>query len=204
MSTGYVIPVDPHDLANNHAVSYDPREEGEDDLDVFTFDLDCEGVLSLLGGISKFEADVLELYYRRGKRQLDIARIFGVTQAAVSYRLTRSLERLRFLLHLPRVTEEDIREDLQDIFPQEIDLDILAGMWRTTCQSEVAASLKRTQGQVRHRFFKAVRTLEREAELDPKYVPYQKVFSAIAKKNFNVKKEVALPQWCNRGGDICV
>ncbi|KKL92748.1 hypothetical protein LCGC14_1881600, partial [marine sediment metagenome] len=95
---------------------------------------------------------------------MDIAVIFGMTQAAISYRLDRGIQRIRFLLSIPQVTEADLRRDLPGAFPQAIDVDILVGMWETTCQSEVASQLKLTQGRVRHRFFKAVKTLETAAD----------------------------------------
>jgi len=127
-----------------------------------------------------------------------------VTQAAISYRLDRGIQRIKFLLSIPQVTEEDLRRDLPGVFEQAIDVDILVGMWETTCQSEVASRLKLTQGRVRHRFFKAVKTLETASSEDPKYEPYFKIFNAIASKRFNILREVKLPQWADRGGDECL
>ena len=77
-------------------------------------------------------------------------------------------------------------------------------MWATTCQSEVATKLGLTQGRVRHRFFKAVKTLEEVAKQDERYLPYQQIFSAVASKKFNILREVKLPQWQDRGGDECI
>jgi hypothetical protein len=86
-----------------------------------------------------------------------------------------------------------------------IDVDILVGMWKTTCQSEVANQLKLTQGRVRHRFFKAVKVLEDAAKRETKFEPYYKVFSALSVgKRFNILREVKLPQWQDRGGDECL
>ena len=213
MSVGYVINVDPTELANRFA---DQREEaqfvGLDEFEELAVDAyeEPEGlpegleskIESLLDKIPEREADLIYLYYVRKKRQADIAEIFGVTQAAISYRLDRGLQRIRFLLEIPEVTEEELRRDLPEILPQRIDVDILVGMWQTTCQSEVATKLGLTQGRVRHRFFKAVKVIE-EAAKDEKYKPYQQIFSKIANKNFNVLREVRLPQWQNRGGDAC-
>jgi hypothetical protein len=84
-----------------------------------------------------------------------------------------------------------------------VDVEILVGMWMTTCQSEVASKLGLTQGRVRHRFFKAVQTLEDMAKIQEKYLPYQQIFSAVASKRFNILREVRLPQWADRGGDEC-
>ena len=216
MSTGYVIPLDPHELANRFP-AYDPRLDDEDEVeddDISTEDAqsyfssdDFESkIVPLLDRIPEREADLIFLYFIQRKRQADIAVIFGVTQAAISYRLDRGIQRIKFLLSIPQVTEEDLRRDLPGAFPQAIDVDILVGMWETTCQSEVASRLKLTQGRVRHRFFKAVKTLEAAADEEggEVYEPYHQIFSAIASKKFNILREVRLPQWADRGGDECI
>lgn len=211
-----------------------PDEQGvgsvsADALANFIPDGDYESrIAPLLDRIPEREADLIFLYFIEKKRQADIATIFGVTQAAISYRLDRGIQRLKFLLKIPQVTEEDMRGDLPEIFPTKsgcprcetlpgggclicagsksilIDVEILVGMWATTCQSEVASKLGLTQGRVRHRFFKAVKTLEEIAKLDDRFQPYQQIFSAVAGKKFNILREVKLPQWADRGGDECV
>jgi DNA-directed RNA polymerase specialized sigma24 family protein len=159
-------------------------------------------ILPLLDRIPKREADLIYLYFIQRKKQAEIAQIFEVTQAAISYRLDRGIQRIRFLTRIPQVTEEEIRRDLTPVF-DEIDVNILVGMWETTCQSEVAKKLDLTQGRVRHRFFNAVEALKQLAEEDEVYSPYEKVFTAISSKHFNILREVRLPQWANRGGDKC-
>jgi DNA-directed RNA polymerase specialized sigma24 family protein len=282
MSNGYVIPVDPAELASRFGSTYDPNDEEADYLDPdreaenvpddavaeFFADNDYESrIQPLLDRIPEREADLIYLYFIQRKRQLDIATIFGITQAAVSYRLERGLQRIRFLLSIPQVTEEELRADLPHVFPMElpcplccptkakaawadagelaegegegpksapkskpgkskkapppppaanpnqpcrvcvgsrailIDVAILVGMWKTTCQSEVATMLNLTQGRVRHRFFRAVERLEKAADQDERFRPYSSIFSAISNKNFNILREVELPQWADRGGD---
>ncbi len=247
MSAGYVIPVDPSDLArfsyddprfDDEDEELDPEElEGADSLASCIPDGDYESrIAPLLDRIPEREADLIFLYFIEKKRQADIATIFGVTQAAISYRLDRGIQRLKFLLKIPQVTEEELRTDLPEIFPTRlgcpscdksareaqtlaeepvncliclgnktilVDVEILVGMWMTTCQSEVASKLGLTQGRVRHRFFKAVQTLEDMARIQDKYLPYQQIFSAVASKKFNILREVKLPQWQDRGGDEC-
>lgn len=249
MSTGYVIPVDPAELANRFSSRYNDPEDGalsldeaenvsEEEVAEFFSDNDYESrIAPLLDRIPDKEADLIYLYFIQRKRQLDIATIFGITQAAVSYRLERGIQRIRFLLSIPNLTEEEMRADLPAIFPSTatcpkcsgkgpdtesyrtapnrcpvcngegtilIDVDILVGMWKTTCQSDVANTLGLTQGRVRHRFFKAVEVLQVAAEKDEKYKPYYKIFSAISGgKMFNILREVKLPQWADRGTDEC-
>jgi len=244
MSTGYVIPVDPSELANRFAASHDPREDeaveldeaanvsDEDVADFFSGNDYESQIAPLLDRIPSKEADLIYLYFIQRKRQLDIATIFGITQAAVSYRLERGIKRIQFLLSIPQITEEELWADLPEVLPASspcpkcvnkasepartssacpvcngtgtllIDVAILAGMWRSTCQSDVANTLGLTQGRVRHRFFKAVETLEVAAAKNEKYQPYHKIFSAISEgKMFNILREVKLPQWANRGTD---
>lgn len=262
MSNGYVIPIDPAEIATRFSYS-DPRFDSDDnDLESddasnvsneafaeYLPDGDYESrIVPLLDRIPTREADLIFLYFIEKKRQADIATIFGVTQAAISYRLDRGIQRLKFLLNIPQVTEEELRADLPGAFPAKtpcpgcnksvreslaradglpkassdplhskgscpvcqgtdsilIDVEILIGMWATTCQSEVASKLGLTQGRVRHRFFKAVKTLQDIAQLDSRYSPYEKIFSAVASKKFNILREVKLPQWADRGGDECV
>lgn len=217
MSTGYVIPLDPNDLANRFP-AYDPRfdedemfldEEEQVSLEAMQDLLDDGNdyesqIAPLLERIPEREADLIHLYFIQRKRQADIAIIFGVTQAAISYRLDRGIQRIKFLLSIPQVTEDELRRDLPEVFSQQIDVDILVGMWSTTCQSEVANQLHLTQGRVRHRFFKAVKTLEKAATDNEKLEPYRKIFSSIANKNFNIMRAVSLPQWANRGRDECI
>lgn len=239
MSSGYVISVDPQEMANRFS---DPATDSEYDLDslsaedVAQFFLDLgsdyeEKIKPLLDKIPQREADYIELYHLKGKRQADIASIFSVTQAAVSYRLGRGVQRLQYLLSIPALVEEDMRRDLPLAFPSVIacvqcsasgvvdgepcsvckgnkafllDVEILIGMYQTTSQTTVAAKLCLTQGRVRHRFFTSVEVLNGIRESLPILEPYYQVFSKMAEKRFNILKEVRLPQWANRGVDECM
>lgn len=221
MSSGYVIPIDPRDF--NRFPGYDPRDDHLNEVDEEEGDEDEEEELELteeainylkgqdfherieplLDRIPEKEADIIQLYFLNEKRQADIAEIFGVTQAAISYRLARGIRRLKFLLDIISVSEEDLRRDLPKVFEDPIDVDILVGMWSITCQSKVAKVLNLTQGRVRHRFFKAVTLLQEAAGDDDTFEPYSKVFNLLSHKNFNILSEVKLPQWEGRGLDEC-
>ena len=213
MSSGYIIPVDPAELANRIAAPGALLDDDDDDDDAETSDDEMTRLFStdayetqivpLLERIPEKEADLIYLYYVCKKRQADIAELFQCTQAAISYRLDRGIQRIKFLLSIPDVTEAELRHDLSELF-EPIDVDILAGMWRTTCQSEVANMLSLTQGRVRHRFFKAVERLKRAAEHNSRYEPYQKIFTSISSKRFNILRCVQLPQWKDKGMDHCL
>jgi Sigma-70, region 4 len=208
MSSGYVIPVDPAELANRFAAPDalldDEVPPQTDEVSALFSSGDYETrIAPLLDRIPEREADLIYLYYVCKKRQADIAEIFDVTQAAISYRLDRGIQRLKFLLAIPTVTEDELRFDLGDLF-DDIDVDILVGMWQTTCQSQVAHDLQLTQGRVRHRFFKAVGKLKIAADKEERFRPYEIIFTSISCKNFNVLRSVILPQWRNRGLDRCL
>ena len=197
MTAGYVIPVDPADLANRFAAASPDDDSDENQVEsIFSTTTFEERIAPLLDRIPEREADLIYLYFIQKKRQADIAEIFGVTQAAISYRLDRGLQRIKFLLEIPAITEDEMREDLPLIF-KPIDVNILVGMWQTTCQSAVATSLGLTQGRVRHRFFKAVEVLKSTQPEQKQFTPYAKVFSAIANKRFNVLREVKLIMICS-------
>jgi hypothetical protein len=115
-------------------------------------------VLEMLGGLPPMEADIIRLYFFFGKRQTDIAEIFGFTQAAISYRLKRAILRLRFLLDMPDLDVNVMKRDLTQVLSPQ-DADIFVQMAMSTCQSEVAALLSLSQGMVRHRFLKRLRVL---------------------------------------------
>ena len=111
---------------------------------------DLEPYLELL---PKKEYDLIIMYYVLKKEQKEIAQILRLTQGGVSHRISRAKARLRFLVKVPKFTEEELFQDLKDLF-DELDLTILWGLYETTCQSEVAKRVGMTQSRIRHRFMK--------------------------------------------------
>lgn len=136
------------------------------------------------------EALALHLYYAAGRKQVEIAEFFGMTQAAVSYRIQRALSRIEFILSLPEVQEKDLRRDLPTVLTDPVHVEILVGVWKTSCQSAVADQLGLSQGKVRHRFFKAVKVLQTTPGMDL----YRQLFERIG-EGWNMFREVKLPQW---------
>jgi len=204
MSTGYLISVDPYEIANRFpdpSPFYEmenPDDPADSDLASMSYENEIE---PLFPKIPDREADLIQMYFKDKMRQASIAHYFGVTQAAISYRLDRGIQRIKFLTSMPQLEETEMRKSLLEVPLKPIDVDIMLGMWETTCQSEVASRLNLTQGRVRHRFFGAVRALEKKSQEDERFIPYAKVFTSIASKNFNILRAVSLPQWSNRGGD---
>ncbi|HEY8095168.1 MAG TPA: sigma-70 family RNA polymerase sigma factor [Methylobacter sp.] len=175
------------------------------------------------------EKDLIVLYYRDEMKQEQIARLFGITQAAVSYRLHRGIKRIQFLRTIPELDEDDFKRDLGSWFSPQ-DMEILWRMYETTCQSAIAKEMSLTQGRVRHRFFRALSRIKEliaqeiaskamvnglESTSNPDefakklndlnlrtesiYSRYYLVFYAISDKRFNILHEVSLPQFKDRG-----
>ena len=136
------------------------------------------------------EADFVELYFFNHKTQTDIAEIFRVSQPTVCYRLQRATARIRFVLSLPDISEEEMEVALRGFLGDEEDVEIMMRMYETTCQSAVAKAMEITQGKVRHRF---MRSTKRMLE-NPQMEQYAKIFQAIA-ENLNIMREVDRPKW---------
>jgi len=178
----HVILSDPYDLSsrfsNGNRLGY---ELGSLDPDSYESDFDYEidelieqglspseedigpnGEKLNFGAIEQFlpriprrESDLIILYHRDKMKQEQIAKIFGITQAAVSYRLHRGIRRIQFLRTIPELERDAFELELGPKFSVQ-DLEILWRMYETTCQSEIAKQMKLTQGRVRHRFFRAL------------------------------------------------
>lgn len=127
----------------------------EEELVVDGVLLNFKSVEPYLDRIPVREADLICMYHRDHMKQEQIAKVFGITQAAVSYRLHRGIRRLQFLQTIPELDREDFEMELGPKFSDQ-DREILWLMYETTCQSEIAKRLSLTQGRVRHRFFRAL------------------------------------------------
>ncbi len=205
----YLQSFDPHNIETRissekslwyHIDFRGPVDEGQKDR-----------ILSLLSRIPPIEADYIHLYFMCGKRQDDIAAIFQRTQADVSYRLSKGVKRLKFLLTLPDAVDEDlIRLKLSPILCNgrdkdrichngvmvDLDLEILVGMYKTTCQSFVARTHEITQGKVRHRFFRSMERIRCSAqhEVDPDVRRILETFEKMS-RHVNILRDISYPQF---------
>jgi DNA-directed RNA polymerase specialized sigma24 family protein len=157
---------------------------------------DLEPYLELL---PKKEYDLIIMYYVLKKEQKEIAQILRLTQGGVSHRISRAKARLRFLVKVPKFTEEELFQDLKDLF-DELDLTILWGLYETTCQSEVAKRVGMTQSRIRHRFMKNLEALEK-VQYAEAYRKYYEAFYLISDNNFNILREIKLPKWASKALD---
>ena len=144
-----------------------------------------ERIRGIMDELPPREADFIDLYFFRHLKQTDIAQIFRVSQPTVCYRLQRATARIQFIFQLPDIQIEDMEEDLEDVLPDSLDVQIMSLMYQTTCQSEVAKRLGVSQGLVRHRFIRSIKKL-RAAKGMKVYVG---VFDVIS-KNLNILREV--------------
>lgn len=167
-----------------------------------------EQIKPFLDKLPPREADLLELRYRYEKNQKDIAKIFNVTQGAVSSRLSRARKRLAFIATMPKISDEDIDEDLSKSF-DIIELEIMKFMVKTTCQSETAQLINQkydltdekkrmTQVKVRHRFERCINKLSQMSQQESTYRKYHDLMNLV-RNNLYMLHEVKLPHF-DRGG----
>jgi DNA-directed RNA polymerase specialized sigma24 family protein len=169
--SNYIIVQDPSDLSsrfsNKDRLGWDGQELDIDELieqnlapqieEVFDSGNvpDFSLIEKYLDRIPDREADLITLYYRDRMKQEQIAKLFCITQAAVSYRLHRGIRRIQFLRTIPELVFDQFELELGPKFTDQ-DREILWRMYETTCQSEIAKQMNLTQGRVRHRFFRSL------------------------------------------------
>lgn len=154
-------------------------EPDEDDVKMM------EKVRGMLDMLPPVEADFVEMYFFKHIKQTDIASIFGVSQPTVCYRLYRAIDRIKFLLILPKVDVDQMRSDLSKFMSDPMDIDIMMFMYETTCQSESAKRLKVSQGLVRHRFIRSIKKMAADESMHF----YSEIFTMIA-DNLNIMRDV--------------
>lgn len=144
-------------------------------------------VRGILDRIPPREADFVDLYYFKQKRQTDIAAIFRVSQPTVCYRLQRAAERIRFLLQLPDFDLNTARQVINATLDDPTDAEIMFRMYETTCQSEVAKIMGVSQGFVRHRFLRSIAKIRAAGHQE-----IATMFDIIG-ANLNILREVQRP-----------
>jgi predicted transcriptional regulator len=199
--------MDPYELQNRVS---DAEEQDTDDSQMLNSVSDrslfsFEEFKPFIDKLPKREQDLIDMYYRDEKKQKEIAEFFGVTQGAISHRLSRAKKRLDFLKKMPKLSE-DIEDLLKPYFvPFEIDL--LDYMIKTTCQSKTAELLNKkykfqgknvmTQIKVRHKFDRYIEKIKKLRKEDKKLRDCYKLTRYI-KENLYMLHEVVLPHF-NRG-----
>lgn len=157
--------------------------------------------------IPEKEQDIIDLYFFSGKKQKDIAAFFGVSQGAISHRISRAKKRLIFLRDMPKVSHEDLRLAISSVLPP-LETEIVCSMCKTTCQSETADIVNKklslsgdkvlTQIKVRHKFDKSVEKIREEIASGKTYLAPSLELMVYTRKNPYMLHEVCLPHF-NRG-----
>jgi len=136
-------------------------------------------VSELVQYLDPIERDYIHMYFDLNKDQNDIAKIFGITQGAVSYRCKTAVERLKFLTILPRLCKDRLIRDLNKVMSDPLHVDILVLMYETSSQSGVARKLGFSQGQIRYRLLRSLEIVEAYSKNDPIFRVYLKAFDLI-------------------------
>lgn len=125
--------------------------------------------LEHMSRISPVEADMVELHLLKGVSQAMLGKIFGYTQPNIHYRINRGIQRLRVYLTINIYTEEELRERLGGFFACNKDIDVMVYLYMYSSQSHVARMLGDTQGKIRYRYLKCIKSLSHAPNLKDIY-----------------------------------
>lgn len=189
--------------------SFDPQEIQKrlstDDNLFYHLDSDSfkfEDFIPYISKLPQREIDLIEMYYRKEKKQKEIADFFGVTQGAISHRIKRAKKRLLFLRDMPKINE-NIKCVLEEYF-DEFEIDLIILMIETTCQSKTAEILNNrfkldgknvmTQVKIRHKFDRYLKKLEKIKNGNKQLEDCYELIIYI-KSNLYMLHEVILPHF---------
>lgn len=158
---------------------------------------DYRGLSQYIKRLPETEQRILKSFYLDNFKQIEIADIYGITQGAVSHRLSRARRRILFMQELDTLCG-DTKEMFKSIAVDTniFEFELIRIMIETTCQSETADRLNvlfnlsgervMNQIKVKHKFFMLLKRLEKK--------PYYKVLKFI-NDNLYVMHEVRLPHY---------
>lgn len=132
-------------------------------------------VLELMERICPIEADMIEMHLLKGMSQAMLGKIFGYTQPNVHYRVERGKKRLRALLEVPVMDPEEIRRRLSGFITDKKDIDVMVMIYQYSSQSKVALLIGESQGKVRYRFLRCLKSLSMSEMNNDLYVLYRSV-----------------------------
>lgn len=130
-------------------------------------------IMTLMERISPVEADLVELHLIKGVPQGVLGQIFGYTQPNIHYRLERGKARLKVLLDLPDYSESSLRDMLSGFFTDKKDIEVMTLIYKYSSQSKVASIVGESQGKVRYRFMRCMKSLERSEQLSHLHEAYK-------------------------------
>lgn len=118
-----------------------------------------QDVFKQMERISPLEADLVELHFLKGMSQKVLGRIFGYTQPNIHYRLERGKKRLLALMGLPDYAPEYLEKRLRGFLTNEKDIKVMVLIYKYSSQSRVAEFVGESQGKVRYRFLRCLKSL---------------------------------------------
>jgi predicted transcriptional regulator len=160
--------------------------------------------------LPKMEQELCDFYLVKRFNQKEIASLLGITQGAISSRLTKIRKRLKFMKYLSSFDISTLNQILSPLF-SSFEIELMRGMLETTCQTETARRLNvlfnltekpimshqrhnsMNQVKVRHLFEKCLHKLSQHKH------PYYDLFLAV-KQNLYMLHAVKLPQFNRRLG----
>lgn len=163
---GYLIHLTPAELERIPA----PDPDDEPDDPITSLDWDTE-VAPYLDAIPPIEADIIELRRKR-KTQEDIALVLGMTQAAVSYRQLRAVQRVRFERIMSTYPSlDDLRLDVGHLL-RPVQLDAICRFVETTnfsygLRTPGTKNPGRQGTRSRHRYLAGLERLREAAVTEP-------------------------------------
>lgn len=113
------------------------------------------------------EMDILHLIEDLKKSQSEAAKILGVSQPTVHYRLQKAKSRLRHKELLPTVTSAEVQEVMERLGCDSQDIKTMLLYLKYNSQSMVARDLGRSQGAVRHWLMRGISRLSKDRSQDP-------------------------------------
>jgi len=116
-------------------------------------------ILKQMERISPVEADLVELHLLKNVSQKMLGKIFGYTQPNIHYRLERGKKRIRALMELPDYNSEYLESRLKGFLADEKDIKVMVLIYKYSSQSKVASFVGESQGKVRYRFLRCLKSL---------------------------------------------
>lgn len=130
-------------------------------------------VFDKMSTISAKEADLLYLYLIKGIPQSVLGKIFGYTQPNIHYRLERGMGRLKVIVNLPVYDLDELENRLRGFFTCDKDIRVMVLIYVYSSQSKVAEIVGESQGKVRYRFLKCLKSLSNSQSLNDIYLMYK-------------------------------
>lgn len=171
----------------------------EEELEIYEKEAEekREKLKKLLEKIPDREKDMLFMRYIKQMSQSKIAEFFNVSQVTIHYRLQRVLERIKVLLKIIEIDQDQFKEDLDLVLKNDLDVKIVMMMFETSNQSKTGRTLKKSQYCVRSHWLDSIVKMQNfqsdDKEIMTRLDEYIEI-AEIIKQNYHVLEE-KLHKW---------